>query len=153
MVRGVRDAVGDALRLRIDPNQGYSPEVALELAKDLEPYALEFLEQPVPRDEIAAAAKIRRETATPIALNESVTTLDTVLEIVRREAADVLLPDTYQCGGILSAAQAGGLALMAAGMSPNIGDGLIPINPVALARLFLPGWAASEQTGLARESA
>lgn len=56
-------------------------------------------------------------------------------------------------GGILSAAQAGGMALMAAGMSPNIGDGLMPINPVALARLFLPGWAASEQTGLARETA
>lgn len=42
-------------------------------------------------------------------------------------------------GGVLSAADAGRLALAAAGVSPNIGDGLAPINPVSLARLILPG--------------
>ena len=41
-------------------------------------------------------------------------------------------------GGVLSAADAGRLALAAAGVSPNIGDGLAPINPVSLARLILP---------------
>ena len=101
MVRGVRDAVGDKLKLRIDPNQGYQPPVALELAKDLEPYELEYFEQPIPKEEIAAAAEIRTQTRTPIALNEAVTTLDVVQDIIRRGAADVLLPDTYQCGGIL----------------------------------------------------
>ena len=29
MVRGVRDAVGDKLKLRIDPNRAYSPQQAL----------------------------------------------------------------------------------------------------------------------------
>lgn len=101
MVRGVRDAVGDGLKLRIDPNQGYSPEVALDLAGDLEPYQLEYLEQPIPMDAIDAAADIRTRTTTPIALNESVTTLTAVLEIIEKRAAAVLLPDTYQCGGIL----------------------------------------------------
>ena len=37
MVRGVRDAVGDRLQLRIDPNTGYSPQVCEQLARDLEP--------------------------------------------------------------------------------------------------------------------
>ena len=56
-------------------------------------------------------------------------------------------------GGILSAAQAGGLALLAAGMSPNIGDGLHPVNPVALARLLRPGCAsAREQAEISRET-
>ena len=32
MVRGIRDGVGDRLKLRIDPNQGYAPEVAFPLA-------------------------------------------------------------------------------------------------------------------------
>ena len=48
MVRGIRDGVGDKLRLRIDPNQGYAPEVAFPLAKDLEKYNLEYFEQPMP---------------------------------------------------------------------------------------------------------
>lgn len=102
MVRGIRDGVGDRLKLRIDPNQGYAPEVAFPLAKDLEKYNLEYFEQPMPKSLIGEAAQLRRRTTTPIALNESVTTLETVLQILKLDAADVLLPDTYQCGGILA---------------------------------------------------
>ena len=40
MVRGVRDAVGDRLKLRIDPNRAYSLEEAIELGKQLEQYEL-----------------------------------------------------------------------------------------------------------------
>lgn len=100
MVRAIRGAVGDRLRLRIDPNMGYSPEVAAALARDLEPYGLEYLEQPMAAGEIAASAALRRQTRTPLALNESVTTLAAVRSILEQQAADVLLPDTYQCGGI-----------------------------------------------------
>ena len=100
LVRGVRDAVGDRLRLRIDPNTGYTPEVCEQLASDLEPYGLEYLEQPMPAELIDESSRIRRATKTPLALNESVTKLSTVREILDKEAADVLLPDTYQCGGI-----------------------------------------------------
>ncbi len=51
------------------------------------------------------------------------------------------LDTTRRLGGVLSAADAGRLALTAAGVSPNIGDGLSAINPVSLARLILPGAA------------
>ncbi len=44
-------------------------------------------------------------------------------------------------GGLLSAAQAGRFALMAASASPNISDPLLPFNPVSLARLLLPAAA------------
>jgi L-alanine-DL-glutamate epimerase-like enolase superfamily enzyme len=110
MVRGVRDAVGDKLRLRIDANMGYSPQEAFHVARDLEPFALEYFEQPMPMYEFAAAAEIRRRTTTPVGLNESVTTPDMVLEIIGMGAADVLLPDTYQCGGILAVKKVAALA-------------------------------------------
>jgi L-Ala-D/L-Glu epimerase / N-acetyl-D-glutamate racemase len=110
MVRGIRDAVGDKLKLRIDANMGYSPQEAFNLAKDLEPFALEYFEQPVPMYELAAAAEIRKRTTTPVGLNESVTTLDMVMEIIGIGAADVLLPDTYQCGGILAVKKVATLA-------------------------------------------
>lgn len=100
MVRGIRDAVGDRLALRIDPNTGYSPEACEQLAKDLEPYGLQYLEQPMAEDRIDDSARIRTLTETPLALNESVTTLASVREILAKQAADYLLPDTYQCGGI-----------------------------------------------------
>jgi L-alanine-DL-glutamate epimerase-like enolase superfamily enzyme len=102
MVRGIRDGVGDGLRLRIDPNQGYAPEVALPLARDLERYNLEYFEQPMPQSCITESARFRRLTRTPLALNESVTTTEITHQILTLGAADVLLPDTYQCGGILA---------------------------------------------------
>jgi L-alanine-DL-glutamate epimerase-like enolase superfamily enzyme len=102
MVRGIRDGAGDRLRLRIDPNMGYTPEVALALARDLEKYNLEYLEQPMHFTLLAESARIRKRTTTPLALNESVTTTEIALQILRLDAADVLLPDTYQCGGILA---------------------------------------------------
>ncbi|MCS7045462.1 MAG: mandelate racemase/muconate lactonizing enzyme family protein, partial [Gemmataceae bacterium] len=100
MVRGIRDGVGDRLKLRIDPNMGYTPDVALQLAKELEKYNLQYLEQPMDAREIAESARLRRRTSTPLALNESVTTPEIVLQILQLRAADVLLPDTHQCGGI-----------------------------------------------------
>jgi L-alanine-DL-glutamate epimerase-like enolase superfamily enzyme len=110
MVRGIRDGVGDRLKLRIDPNQGYAPAVAFPLARDLEPYHLEYFEQPMPLGLIADAARLRRHTRTPVALNESVTTPEVVLQILQLNAAAVLLPDTYQCGGILGVKKVAALA-------------------------------------------
>src|SRR5947209_2807998 len=110
MVRGIRDGVGDRLKLRIDPNQGYAPDVAFPLARDLEKYNLEYFEQPMPQGLIADAARLRRQTKTPIALNESVTTPEIVLQILQLHAADVILPDTYQCGGILMVKKVAALA-------------------------------------------
>lgn len=101
MVRGIRDGVGDRLKLRIDPNQGYAYDVALPLARDLEKYNLEYFEQPMPFSCIGESARLRKRTKTPLGLNESVTTTEIVLQILKLDAADVLLPDTYQCGGIL----------------------------------------------------
>jgi L-alanine-DL-glutamate epimerase-like enolase superfamily enzyme len=101
MVRGIRDGVGDKLKLRIDPNMGYEPTVAFQLASDLEKYNLEYLEQPMPFSCIGESARLRRCTKTPLGLNESVTTPEIVMQILQLGAADVLLPDTYQCGGIV----------------------------------------------------
>src|SRR5260370_36636686 len=102
MVRGIRDGVGDKLKLRIDPNQGYAPEIAFPLARDLEKYNLEYFERPMPMAYIGESARLRHLTKTPLGLNESVTTTEVTLQMLQLRAADVLLPDTYQCGGILA---------------------------------------------------
>jgi muconate cycloisomerase len=110
MVRGVRDAVGDRIRLRIDPNRAYTPAQAAELARRLEPYDLEYLEQPIPAEPLADAAWLRAQTRTPIALNESVTDPGSAWAILAAGAAAFILPDTPQAGGILPCVKIGHLA-------------------------------------------
>jgi L-alanine-DL-glutamate epimerase-like enolase superfamily enzyme len=109
MVRGVRDAVGMRLNLRIDPNRAYSPAQAAELARRLEEYDLEYLEQPIPAEPLSDAHWLRQQTRTPIALNESVTDPASVWEILRAEAAEFILPDTHIAGGILPCVKIGHL--------------------------------------------
>jgi L-alanine-DL-glutamate epimerase-like enolase superfamily enzyme len=100
MVRGIRDAVGDRLKIRIDPNRAYTPSQAAELARRLEPFRLEYFEQPIPAEPLSDSTWLRMQTSTPIALNESVTDPASVWEILRQDAAEFILPDTYSAGGI-----------------------------------------------------
>ena len=109
MVRGIRDAVGMQLKLRIDPNRAYTPEQGAELARRLEEYRLEYLEQPIPAEPLADARWLRGQSHTPIALNESVTDPASVWEILRAEAATFILPDTHIAGGILPCVKIGHL--------------------------------------------
>ena len=102
MVRGIRDGVGDRLKLRIDPNMGYAPEVAFPLARDLEKYNLEYFEQPMPfslHRRVGPAAPADQDAAGPERIGDDAG--DRRCRSCKLHAADVLLPDTYQCGGIL----------------------------------------------------
>ncbi|MBQ16325.1 MAG: N-acylamino acid racemase [Planctomycetaceae bacterium] len=110
MVRGVRDAVGAKLKLRIDPNRAYSLEEATQLGRRLEEYELEYLEQPIPAEPLAEAASLRAATKTPIALNESVVDPASAWEILDAGAAEFLLPDTHIAGGIWPCIEIGHLA-------------------------------------------
>ena len=109
MVRGIRDAVADRLKLRIDPNRAYSPERALELCRGLEQYNLEYLEQPIPAEPLTDATWLRGQTSVPIALNESVIDPASVMAILHAEAAAFILPDTHIAGGILPCVKIGNL--------------------------------------------
>ncbi|MCP4171629.1 MAG: mandelate racemase/muconate lactonizing enzyme family protein [Fuerstiella sp.] len=100
MVRGIRDAVGDRLKLRIDPNRSYSLPEAIQLCRRVEQYNLEYIEQPIPAEPLSEAAALRRETNVPLALNESVTGPTSVMQILRENAAGFVLPDTHIAGGI-----------------------------------------------------
>ncbi len=100
MVRGIRDAVGDRLQVRIDPNRSYSLAQATELCRRIEQYNLEYIEQPIPAEPLSEAAALRRGTKVPLALNESVTDPASVMQILREDAAEFLLPDTHIAGGI-----------------------------------------------------
>lgn len=100
MARGVYDSVGDKLKLRLDPNRAYSPQAAADLAKRLEPFGLEYFEQPIPAEPLSDAAWLRDQTRIPIALNESVVDPASVWEILHAGAASHILPDTHIAGGI-----------------------------------------------------
>lgn len=61
-------------RIRIDANEGWSPEQAIERLGDLEPFDVELCEQPIPRGDLPALASVARATTIPIFADEDVGT-------------------------------------------------------------------------------
>src|SRR6266571_9103695 len=69
-VRRLREAVGPDVSLRVDANQGWDRPSALRAVRALEPYGLDFVEQPVPRWDLDGMAEIGRRVDVPIMADE-----------------------------------------------------------------------------------
>jgi muconate cycloisomerase len=99
-VAAVRQAVGDRLALRVDFNESLPPSEAAPFIGRLEPYGLVLVEQPIARGDIAGLAAIRRAIGIPLMADESVTGPASLVEIIRREAADIVKLKVMKQGGL-----------------------------------------------------
>ncbi|MBD0290118.1 MAG: mandelate racemase/muconate lactonizing enzyme family protein [Thermoleophilia bacterium] len=112
-VAAVREAVGPAVKLRIDANEAWSPAEAISIVNELEAFELEFVEQPVSMYDLDGLARVRRATTTPIAANQAAWLESNVLEIVRKRAADVILTCPHQLHGLVAFKHVAGLCELA----------------------------------------
>jgi L-alanine-DL-glutamate epimerase-like enolase superfamily enzyme len=120
-VAAIRDRVGSDVKLRIDANMNWSVPAAIKWIRALEPYDIQFVEQPVPDFDLAGMAQVRRAVATPIAADESCTSLRSALELVKADACDVFVVYPSEAGGLTRALQIGAVA-QAAGKWCAIGS-------------------------------
>jgi len=117
--RAVREAAGDRALIQVDGNSGYSLSQALVALGAMERIGgLGMIEQPVARvDELAALA---RHFPVPVMADESIEGPDSLLDIIRREAAQAAFLKITKNGGLLGAlkiahiAEAGGIDLSVA---------------------------------------
>jgi muconate cycloisomerase len=81
-----------------------------------------LVEQPVPRDRIDALAEIRRKIGIPLMADESVTGPASLIEIIRRQAADIVKVKVMKQGGLTRTRQMIECAA-AAGLGVVVGHG------------------------------
>jgi muconate cycloisomerase len=103
MVLRVREAVGDEVRLRADANQGYDVSTAIRVIRVMEQADIEFIEQPVHRDDLEGMAEVRQAVSTYVMADESANSPWDVLQIARRRAADLISIYINNGGGITAA--------------------------------------------------
>jgi L-alanine-DL-glutamate epimerase-like enolase superfamily enzyme len=103
-VRRVREAVGPLHRVRVDANMAWrTAKEAIAIVQAMQRYAPELIEQPLPPRELDAMAEIRRAIAIPLMADESVWTPRDAMEVVRRQAADIVNVYVSEAGGLLNA--------------------------------------------------
>jgi len=108
-VEAVRGAVGDCL-LRADVNGAWTPGTARRMLDKLKAFDLQYIEQPLELDDLHGHAELRRMQPIPVALDESAYTLADVGNIVRSSAADVILLDPHEIGGLWQTIKAAAVA-------------------------------------------
>lgn len=97
----IRKAVGEEVMLGMDPNTGWSVSESIRAIRALEPYSLDYLEQPVQRHDLSGMAAIRRSAnGVPIMADEACGTVQDAYALARAEAADVFCIKLYKHGGI-----------------------------------------------------
>jgi L-alanine-DL-glutamate epimerase-like enolase superfamily enzyme len=105
----VRDGAGPAAKIRIDANEAWSPAAAIRILRSMEPYGLEFAEQPVSGRNHEEMAYVRSRVDVPLLANEASWTRFDQLQTIRSTAADALSADNQMDGGLLNLKRSAGL--------------------------------------------
>ncbi len=120
----VREAVGRDIAIGMDPNEGWTVSETLRVLRHLEPHGLDYLEQPVKRQNIAGMATIRKEMkGIPLMADEGIMTLADSFALAKAEAVDVFCLKLYKVGGlhagkkIAAVAEASGIQLNVGGLA------------------------------------
>ena len=119
-VRRIREAVGADVALRVDANQGWDRATALRAIRALEPFRLDFVEQPVPRWDLEGMAEIGRRVDVPIMADESCFTPHDAFTIARLGGVSILGLKVTKSGGIASTMAVARIA-EAAGLTCYVG--------------------------------
>ena len=79
--------------LAVDMHARYDATTGKRVAKEVEPFKLMWLEEPVPAENIDAMRDVRASTSTPICCGENVYMRWGFREILEKRAADIIMPD------------------------------------------------------------
>ena len=144
-IAAVREAVGNAMKLRIDANCQYDAATSLKLCRMIKKFDLQLFEQPAPKDDLEGLARVRREGGIPVMADESVSDHASLVRVIKADAADFIKFGVKQAGGIMHSARMLATA-EAAGLPVVIGHGfgldlstLAEIMVAASSRNVLPG--------------
>ncbi len=123
----LRDAVGDPIDILVDFHGRTSPAMAVTYINALEEFRPFFCEEPVPPENVAALAEVKRAVKVPIATGERLVTRHQFREIFEQQACHVIQPDLCHCGGLLEAKKIAAAAeTYYMGVAPHN-----PLGPVA----------------------
>ncbi|MBK9749914.1 MAG: galactonate dehydratase [Chloroflexi bacterium] len=128
-VASVRAALGSGFGIGVDFHGRLHRAMAKVLAKELEPYHLMFIEEPVLSENNDALREIAAHTSTPIATGERMFSRWDFKQLLQQGVVDIIQPDVSHAGGISETHR---IATMAEAYDVALAPHC-PLGPIALA--------------------
>jgi L-alanine-DL-glutamate epimerase-like enolase superfamily enzyme len=175
VVEAVREAVGSAIEIMVDANQGWrmpgdlrtpwDASRATACARALERSDVYWLEEPLPTSDVDGYASLRRRTSVRLAAGEMIRSLAESRDLLLRGGIDIVQPDVVLAGGFGGCRRLADLAELAGrAFSPHTwtnGLGMIANLHLAMAVSTVPfvevpfdppAWSAERRDWLLPES-
>ncbi len=99
----IRKNVGNEVQLLHDVHERIPPILAIQLAKDLEPYRPFFLEDPFSPEDVGYFKHLRQQSSTPIAMGELFNNTNEWVPLVAERLIDFIRVHLSQVGGLTMA--------------------------------------------------
>lgn len=119
-MKAIRAAVGDTIPLRIDANQGWGVEEAIETLQALAPLNIQHCEEPIARWNYLQLPHVKRESPIPIMADECCGDHHDAERLIKLNACDYMNIKLGKSGGIFNALKIVSLA-EAAGIHLQVG--------------------------------
>jgi len=137
----LRDKLGYSPKLTHDVHEHLRPNMAVRLAKLLEPYQLFFLEDVLPPEQIAYFRQIRQQCATPIAMGELFTNVQEYLPLISERLIDFIRVRVSKVGGITQANKIAHLCeFFGVQTAWQEGGNTDPVNQTAALHVDMASW-------------
>ena len=127
-LRAIRAAVGPEPHLRIDAGGAWDLDTAAERMAAMEPFRIEYVEQPLAAWDMTGHAALRDRVRVPIALDESIDSESSARAALAEGAADVIAVKPARVGGsaatmriVEAAAAAGATAVLGTFFESGVG--------------------------------
>ncbi len=109
-VRRIRKAVGSKMRIMIEGHGFWRLPAAVKIARALEDYDIEWVEDLLLAHDIGAIASLHAKTRVPVLASEYLVTRHQFLPLLEQRAADIIMLDPTWTGGITESHKIGALA-------------------------------------------
>jgi L-alanine-DL-glutamate epimerase-like enolase superfamily enzyme len=119
LIGAVHDAVGSDTDIAVDCHWRYNVSDVLKMARELEPFRLLWLEDPVPPGNLEALKAVSSRVMTPVATGENLFLFAGFRQLLQEHALGIATPDLQKVGGIPEAVRIANFA----------DDQTIPIAP------------------------
>ncbi|KPF41325.1 mandelate racemase/muconate lactonizing enzyme family protein [Rhizobium sp. AAP43] len=112
VIKAAREAAGPDMRLMADGNHGYSVLEAIEFGRRAADYGLDWFEEPVVPEQLAAYREVRAKQPIPVAGGETWHSRWGMKEPIETRCVDIVQPDLAGVGGFTEAKRVADLAAL-----------------------------------------
>jgi len=102
-IKAIREAVGNEMKIRIDANQGWAVQEAIDTLKGLAPFDIEYCEEPISRYDFLQLKRVRNESPILIMADESISDHHDAQNLIALNSCDYFNLKLGKSSGLVNA--------------------------------------------------